>query len=424
MKITKKLVSAVMVVSMMVMLMAVNVFAADATVAGEMTSENFLAKKDATTNKITLTNDVKITDKLSANGDLTIDLNGKTLTLTMSDNDVTGLYNVTIKNGTIDLTGTPAAGDGIIRIGKLSGNGGSLTLDSVVVKGENISSGAGTFCLYGSSTLNVLNGSEINIKGEQGTKAYIIYCDDGVAATVNIEKSAINCVDGNSGIFNGVVTLKDSEFNMSGTTNDNGINSYEGGMKLTIDNSDVTISGCEGRALTLSDTEVEVKKDSQLNFSDCKEADIRVKTTGEIKVDETSAINFTANNVKMDDASKNLGDVLKLANGVEYDPATGTIACAHKDTEAKGAVEATCTKEGCTGDIYCKTCGELVSANKTIEKKAHTYKDGKCTVCGAVDPTYKAPATGDASTVAGYMVLCVVALAVVVALKKRNSFAK
>ena len=424
MKITKKLVSAVMVVSMMVMLMAVNVFAADATVAGEMTSENFLAKKDATTNKITLTNDVKITDKLSANGDLTIDLNGKTLTLTMSDNDVTGLYNVTIKNGTIDLTGTPAAGDGIIRIGKLSGNGGSLTLDSVVVKGENISSGAGTFCLYGSSTLNVLNGSEINIKGEQGTKAYIIYCDDGVAATVNIEKSAINCVDGNSGIFNGVVTLKDSEFNMSGTTNDNGINSYEGGMKLTIDNSDVTISGCEGRALTLSDTEVEVKNGSVLSFSDCKEADILVRKTGEIGVDETSKINFTADNVKMKDTSKTFTEVLKLANGVEYDPVTGTIACAHANTEAKGAVEAICTKEGCTGDIYCKTCGALVSANKVVEKKAHTYKDGKCIVCGAVDASYKVPATGDVNTFAGYMVLCVAALGVVVVLKKRNSFAK
>lgn len=419
MKITKKLVSAVLVVSMMVMLMAVNVFAADAT---EMTNEAFLAT--AVNGKITLTNDVKITDEFAANSNLTIDLNDKTLTLSKSDNDVTGLNDVTIKNGTVVVSGTPDAGDGIIRIGKHGSEGGSLTLDEVVVTGENISSGAGTFFLYGKATLNVLNGSQINVKNEKSTQAYIIYCNDGTVATVNIENSAINCVDGNSGIFNGTVTLKDSEFNMSGTTNDNGINGFEGGLKLIVDNSDVTISGCAGRALTLCDTEVEVKKDSQLNFSDCKEADIRVKTTGEIKVDETSAINFTANNVKMDDASKNLGDVLKLANGVEYDPATGTIACAHKDTEAKGAVEATCTKEGCTGDIYCKTCGELVSANKTIEKKAHTYKDGKCTVCGAVDPTYKAPATGDASTVAGYMVLCVVALAVVVALKKRNSFAK
>ena len=279
MKITKKLVSAVLVVSMMVMLMAVNVFAADAT---EMTNEAFLAT--AVNGKITLTNDVKITDEFAANSNLTIDLNDKTLTLSKSDNDVTGLNDVTIKNGTVVVSGTPDAGDGIIRIGKHGSEGGSLTLDEVVVTGENISSGAGTFFLYGKATLNVLNGSQINVKNEKSTQAYIIYCNDGTVATVNIENSAINCVDGNSGIFNGTVTLKDSEFNMSGTTNDNGINGFKGGLKLIVDNSDVTISGCAGRALTLYDTEVEVKKDSQLNFSDCKEADIRVKTTGEIKV--------------------------------------------------------------------------------------------------------------------------------------------
>ena len=50
-------------------------------------------------------------------------------------------------------------------------------------------------------------------------------------------------------------------------------------------------------------------------------------------------------------------------------------------------VVATCAKEGYS-TVKCSVCG-----NETTTKKAkttHTYKDGKCTVCGAADPNYKA----------------------------------
>lgn len=59
------------------------------------------------------------------------------------------------------------------------------------------------------------------------------------------------------------------------------------------------------------------------------------------------------------------------------------------DTELKKAKEATCTAEGYTGDKVCKVCGEIVEQGKAIPKLAHSYKDGKCTVCGAADPNYK-----------------------------------
>ena len=63
-------------------------------------------------------------------------------------------------------------------------------------------------------------------------------------------------------------------------------------------------------------------------------------------------------------------------------------ALGHKavKTEAKAA---TCTSEGYTGDKVCKECGEVLEKGEVIPMLAHSYKDGTCTVCGALDPDYK-----------------------------------
>lgn len=68
------------------------------------------------------------------------------------------------------------------------------------------------------------------------------------------------------------------------------------------------------------------------------------------------------------------------------------------DTELKNAKEATCTAEGYTGDKVCKVCGEVIEKGKAIPKLAHSYKDGKCTVCGAADPNYIPTEPGDEDT--------------------------
>lgn len=67
--------------------------------------------------------------------------------------------------------------------------------------------------------------------------------------------------------------------------------------------------------------------------------------------------------------------------------------CSHEQTEVRDAVEATCAKEGYTGDTYCTSCGEKIADGEKIEKKEHTTvtvnaKDATCTEPGYTGDTY------------------------------------
>ena len=53
------------------------------------------------------------------------------------------------------------------------------------------------------------------------------------------------------------------------------------------------------------------------------------------------------------------------------------------------SVEATCEKEGYTGDVYCTICHKVIKEGKTIEKLEHSFKDGKCMECGADEEVVK-----------------------------------
>ena len=64
-------------------------------------------------------------------------------------------------------------------------------------------------------------------------------------------------------------------------------------------------------------------------------------------------------------------------------PATGV----HTEVSIPGR-EATCTEEGLTEGVKCSVCGEILTAQNVIDKKAHDYQKGVCTVCGEKDPAY------------------------------------
>ena len=86
-------------------------------------------------------------------------------------------------------------------------------------------------------------------------------------------------------------------------------------------------------------------------------------------------------------------DVCKLCKqefNVKILPATG-----EHDYKTEIIKDATCTASGMKQDV-CKVCGSKGNISG-ISKKAHDYKDGKCTVCGAEDPDYK-PESGESSS--------------------------
>ncbi len=112
--------------------------------------------------------------------------------------------------------------------------------------------------------------------------------------------------------------------------------------------------------------------------------------------------------------------------GKEYtDTKTEVIPATGHDTELVGAKDATCTEDGYTGDEVCKVCQTVVKQGKGIPALGHDYKDGKCSRCGAEEPTTPVepgkpeqpekpttpdtPATGDSSNMTALWVVLAVA---------------
>ena len=74
--------------------------------------------------------------------------------------------------------------------------------------------------------------------------------------------------------------------------------------------------------------------------------------------------------------------------GKEYtDTKTEVIPATGHDTELVGAKDATCTEDGYTGNEVCKVCQTVVKQGEVIPALGHDYKDGKCSRCGAEEPT-------------------------------------
>ena len=126
--------------------------------------------------------------------------------------------------------------------------------------------------------------------------------------------------------------------------------------------------------------------------------------------------------------------------GKEYtDTKTEAIPATSHDTELVGAKDATCTEDGYTGDEVCKVCQTVVKQGEVIPALGHDYKDGKCSRCGAEEPTTPVepgkpqqpekpttpdtPATGDESQlmlwVSG-MLVCALGAGLMLRRKKEN----
>ena len=82
----------------------------------------------------------------------------------------------------------------------------------------------------------------------------------------------------------------------------------------------------------------------------------------------TAAKLHNADGSYADTKDKNSGTTFYYSNGV-----WGTAKpCDHKNTEIRNAKDATCTKDGYTGDTYCKDCGEKIGTGTAIPATGHT----------------------------------------------------
>lgn len=96
----------------------------------------------------------------------------------------------------------------------------------------------------------------------------------------------------------------------------------------------------------------------------------------------TAAKLHNADGSYADTKGKNSGTTFYYSNGV-----WGTAKpCDHKNTEIRNAKDATCIKDGYTGDTYCKDCGEKIGTGTAIPAKGHTE-----VIDPAVEPTCTEP---------------------------------
>ena len=133
-----------------------------------------------------------------------------------------------------------------------------------------------------------------------------------------------------------------------------------------------------------------------------------------------------------------LADGTEMAPRIRIRDRNDVVCTAHEHTFGEWVVTTapTCTQDGLETRT-CSACGEVET--RVIPAAGHDYKDGKCTVCGEIDPNYKPDQptqptqpenpgvkTGDDSNTTMWVIvlICAAALAVVLVVlsrKKRNS---
>ena len=129
--------------------------------------------------------------------------------------------------------------------------------------------------------------------------------------------------------------------------------------------------------------------------------------------------------VLMEYITEKLGGVV----GEQYAEPQGRITIANctegsHDFRLVNAKDATCVDDGYTGDVVCAGCGEVQSKGAVIKATGeHHYAKGVCTVCGAKDPNYKPPTTGDSGVLlyVGLAVMAIGGSAAVVTRKKERT---
>ncbi|MBQ8146380.1 MAG: hypothetical protein IJ039_06310 [Clostridia bacterium] len=238
---------------------------------------------------IVLLDDIAVTEDIDLNG-VNLDLGTNTLFLQSRGNEILG--DVVIKNGTIDISGTPSvpssgAKNSYFTVGGHWNSEATLTLNDINLVGTDYTTDWAVICVHNGRTLNMDN-CTVNLNGEQGSSGGFIKDTSGVSNTaiVNISKSTITLANASRGFTGAKVTLNTVELTITG--GEHGIN----GSELTAVDSTISISGGAGRGITLNgfDTAIE---NTTVTINSMGEGGIRFKTPNALTFDEKSTLNST-----------------------------------------------------------------------------------------------------------------------------------
>ena len=155
------------------------------------------------------------------------------------------------------------------------------------------------------------------------------------------------------------------------------------GMDAASTNGVATVS-YDSAALTLQDVQISGDYTS-INKADGSVTFGYVSLSGIAAGETIAKLVFTVNDTDTEKVHVTYSQVNDGASGYQEDVA---IVYGHTDTEIRGAVAATCTTDGYTGDTYCKTCGKLLESGKVIPATGHdwtewTVVDASCTEDGS-----------------------------------------
>ena len=246
------------------------------------------ALQDSTVTSIVLCKDIETTGAIKRNGGspIVIDLNGKTLSLGNSVTS-TGGADVTFKNGKISLDNLDLSANSKPTACFWVTQNSKLSFEDVDISGTGVDPYSGVFYCGAAagtddSVVNITGGS---IKLPQLKNSF--FRTEKATAQFNAKNTNIELTDldpAARGFMTGTVNFDNSKLLFTG--GDNAMT----GIKLTAKDSEITVNGSNARALTLDGRDA-VIDNTDLNFSNCAEGEIRFKNDATLEFKNGSNLN-------------------------------------------------------------------------------------------------------------------------------------
>ena len=241
---------------------------------------------------IALVNDVTVSDALTMNKSFTLDLNGKTLYMsTTDDSKISSAANVIIKNGNVDISGVNfTEHNGIFNI--TGGAANTLTVENVNFYGDGFTSYSVFWIAKASSGINTLNliDSKFELKNEAyASGGFIKHPSSGEnCSAINITNSVLDFENVTRLFLYGAYNIKDSEISFVDTTGEaNGLRQGQ----FVIDNSKITISGGD-KGISPRYADTVIKNGSVVTINNTKGNDVIFEYDFDVVVDGSSTFTY------------------------------------------------------------------------------------------------------------------------------------